>query len=209
MTSPLSFSYLRIVSVALVGLTLIFAGPVESGEMVQLESAIQEAVAILHDSSLDSPEKKAERQKKLRDVILKEFDFYQMSRGSVGKKWRRFSKSQQNLFVPLFRQLLENTYLGAIDRFKDGSVRFVSEVKQSKRVVLSESVVTTKGKEFKMAYRLHWNGKGWKVFDVVIEGVSVVANYRAQFRQLLWEGTKADIDQMLERLKTAAEKSEG
>ena len=191
---------------AVLGICLLgSATPLYASAMTYLEKAVQKAVDILRDPALSVPEKRLERREKLRKVLYAEFDFVAMSRGAVGRPWRKFSKEQKKRFIPLFRHLLENTYMDTIERYKGEDVRFIKEVEQSKNVVRVDSIVRSKGAEFKVSYQMRRRDQAWKVFNVIIEGVSVVSNYRAQFRQILRRGTSEEIEKLLTRLKNAAD----
>lgn len=203
--APLS---LRFLPSLILGFCLLSgATPLQASGMASLEKAVQKAMAVLRDPTLDIPEKQLERRDKLRKIIYAEFDFTAISQGAVGHKWRKFSEKQKSRFIPLFKRLLENTYMNTIERYKGEKVSFTKEVKQSKTVIRADSVVTSKGADFKVSYRLRKNGRDWKVFDVIIEGVSVISNYRSQFQQMLRRENSAEIEKMLARLEHAANKS--
>lgn len=172
---------------------------VETG-MEALESSVNQAIEILKDPALVAPEQKELRRQKLRDVLYPQFDFDRMAKGSTGRKWNKFSDKQKERFTHLFKKLLENTYLGMIERYQGEEVSFVKEVKKSDTVVRVDSIIVSKGQKYDMSYRLGKDGEEWKVFDVIIEGVSVVANYRAQFKQILRK-SKPDIEGMLAKLE--------
>lgn len=201
---PLSSLLVR-QSLFLILLGMGLLGPVASlqaGSMVRLEAAVQQAVAILRDPALAAPEHTQARRDTLREAIYSEFDFNAISQGAVGHKWRKFSEAQRTRFIPLFRRLLENAYMDTIERYKDSEVRFVKEVAQSDTVIRVDSLVASKGVEFQVSYQLRKApDQTWKVFDVIIEGVSVVSNYRSQFKQMLRRGTPAEIDELLTRLE--------
>ncbi len=167
----------------------------------RLEAAVTKAIRVLQDPAWAAPGKAEARREKLRRIIYKEFDFNRMSRGAVGRKWRKFSSAQRSRFVTLFRRLLENTYMGTIERYKGETVEFLKEVKQSKTVARVDSLVRSRGQKYKIAYRLRHGSGGWKVFDVIIEGVSVVSNYRAQFKQMLRKGGSKAIESLLTKLQ--------
>lgn len=164
-----------------------------------LESAVNSALAILQDSSLSSAQNRDRRRQKLRDTLYPQFDFDRMARGAVGHPWKAFSKDQQHRFTQLFQQLLENTYMSMIERYQGEQVVFTKEVPLSSTVVRVDSVIYSKGQKYDMSYRLGNDDGNWKVFDVIIEGVSVIANYRAQFRQLLRQ-RQPDVESVLAKL---------
>ncbi|MEO5362742.1 MAG: ABC transporter substrate-binding protein [Magnetococcus sp. DMHC-8] len=182
--------------------------PVQAGGTSYMEEVVQRVLVILRDARLSAPEHQTERREKLRAIVYAEFDFHTMSQGAVGPKWHKFTDEQQTRFIVLFERLLENTYMNSIERYKSEEVRFTKEVVQTGSVVRVDSVVVSKGTEFKVSYQLRQQDQTWKVIDVIIEGVSVVSNYRAQFRQLLHKDDREGIEAMLSALENSVNKSE-
>lgn len=165
----------------------------------KLETSVQQAIAILKDPELAVPARREERREMLRRVIYQEFDFTRMSQSAVGRVWVKFSPGQQQRFVVLFKQLLENTYMNMIERYDGERVEFIKEVQKADDLVLVDSLIHAKGQKYKLSYYLNNQAGAWKVDDVVIEGVSVVANYRSQFQQAIRSAD--DIEPMLTRLE--------
>ncbi|MEO5348521.1 MAG: ABC transporter substrate-binding protein [Magnetococcus sp. YQC-3] len=202
------FSHRFLLAITL-GLWLLgSAHPLYAGALSHLEEAVQKVLVILRDPVLNAPENLTERRGKLREIIFAEFDFNTMSQSAVGPKWHKFSEEQKAHFIILFERLLENTYMNSIERYKSEEVRFTKELSQSDTVARVDSVVVSKGTEFKVSYQLLLQGQAWKVTDVIIEGVSVVSNYRAQFKQLLRKDDREGIDAMLVTLGNSVNKSE-
>ncbi|MEO5339843.1 MAG: ABC transporter substrate-binding protein [Magnetococcus sp. MYC-9] len=193
----------------LMGLTapLQAAGPTPT-PTAYMEGVVQRVLAVLRDPAMSGVEQQTARREALRKIIYGEFDFERMSQGAVGPKWPKFSDAQKKQFIVLFERLLENTYMNSVERYKNEEVRFTREVQPSGTTARVDTVVISKGAEFKISYHLEQQGAGWKVADVTIEGVSVVANYRAQFKQLLRTGEPAEIDAMLVSLENSANRSE-
>lgn len=175
--------------------------PVQAEGMARLQAAVQKALVVLQDPALAGPAKRPLRRSQLRAAIYSEFDFNALARGAIGHTWRAFSEQQKRRFVPLLKKLLEETYMDIVERYRCKEVRFLKEVRQSSRTIKVESVVVHAGSDIRVTYRLHQTKRGWKVFDVVIEGVSVVANYRSQFKKMLHRGTSAEIETMLANLE--------
>lgn len=184
--------------IASLGLSLARAADGE-GHLSRLEDAVQRAVAVLQDPQLSSLENREKRREMLRDIVYPEFDFAQMSSGAVGHKWHKFSDDQKSRFVALFKQLLENTYLNMVEKYQGEKVTFLKEVRLDSHQVRVDSVILSKGQKYDISYRLEQVGDDWKVCDVIIAGVSVVANYRAQFSQLLRQGS-SDVEQLIAKL---------
>ncbi|MBF0341366.1 MAG: ABC transporter substrate-binding protein [Magnetococcales bacterium] len=171
----------------------------EGFRMGKLQASVQQAITILKDRELAVPARREERREMLRRVIYQEFDFSRMSQSAVGRAWVKFTPGQQQRFVDLFRKLLENTYMNMIERYDGERVEFLKEVPKAEDMVIVESLIHAKGQQYKISYFMHSTAGAWKVDDVIIEGVSVVANYRSQFQQAI--RTPEDIEPLLARLQ--------
>ncbi|MBF0358279.1 MAG: ABC transporter substrate-binding protein [Magnetococcales bacterium] len=172
----------------------------ETSRIAQLEKSVQLAFSIIENEELSLPENADLRRDKLREALYGNFDFVEMSKKSVGRKWSKFSPAQQERFVTLFKQLLELKFLGLIERLKGGSVVFTNEIQKSKNIVRIESIITSKGQKYDVAYMMKKSGDKWMVYNISGEGFSVISNYRAQFRQLL-QKRNPDIEGMLSKLE--------
>ena len=168
-----------------------------TGSIVSIKSAVNQAAAILDDQALASS--KNTRHKLLRQIIYREFDFGQISQRAVGSKWKRFSRAQKQRFIRFFKPFLTNTYLSLIEKYPGGKVQFTGEIKKSSKRVRLNSIVKSKGKNHKIAYDLVRTSRGWKVSDVIVKGVSVTSNYRAQFRSILKGGSVDSFLSILEK----------
>jgi phospholipid transport system substrate-binding protein len=188
-------------SVIFVGLSIgadrVFA---DNSRIAPLEKSVHLAFSIIEDHEMSLPENKDLRRDRLREVLQGNFDFVKMSKKSVGRKWSKFSPDQQERFVNLFKQLLELKFLGLIEGLKGGSVVFTNEIVKSKNIVKIESIITSKGQKYDVAYMMSKVGDKWMVYNISGKGFSVVSNYRAQFRQLLRK-RKPDIEGMLSKLE--------
>jgi phospholipid transport system substrate-binding protein len=143
-------------------------------------------------------EKPEEQKKELWDVALDLFDFTALSMRSLGRTWREMSDPQKKEFIDLFSKLLERTYMDKIREYNDEKVVFGSETMLSDDKAEVQSKVVTQSKEIPIVYRLYKSSDKWKVYDVLIENVSMVKNYRTQFREYLAQNS---IDDLLEHLK--------
>ncbi|MBF0416451.1 MAG: ABC transporter substrate-binding protein [Magnetococcales bacterium] len=171
-----------------------------SGALKGLESTVNQAIAVLRDPAYSGPGQKETRRKVLQDIIYPRFDFQRMAQASVGLPWKKFTPDQQKRFSIAFRTMLENTYLGMIERYSGEEVHFTNEVPVSAEIVRIDSVVVSKGQKYEMSYRLAPKGDQWLVFDVIIEGVSVVSNYRSQLKQLL-HAADPDIEGVISKMQ--------
>lgn len=149
-----------------------------------LSVSVDRIIGLLADPAYKSPDTRPELRVKLIATIGEIFDMKELSRRALGQEWNKFSPQQQEQFVKAFGQLLENTYLDKIERYTDEKVQYLKEQDLGSDKAEVATKVVGKGKEIPISYRLVDRG-GWKVYDVVIEGVSLVQNYRSQFGQIL------------------------
>jgi phospholipid transport system substrate-binding protein len=192
----------RVVRAGVVALLLLLApsGVWGAGEPTdRIRGAIDRAIGILKDPQLQGPEKRERRKELLRREIEPAFDFEEMSRRSLGPEWRGRTEPERKEFVSLFTELLANSYLGKIEAYEGEEIRYVKETVDLPYAQVETRVVTKRGQEFPVNYRMRRGDGGWRIYDVVIEGISLVNNYRSQFQSLL---RKSSFEAMLERLRT-------
>ena len=131
--------------------------------------------------------------------IDKIFDFKELSRRTLGKQWKKMSAEQQTEFVQLFRELLQGVYADRLLAYSDQKVLFDKEIMLKKgRAEVQSYLQTADGKKIPLFYRLTDKSGSWKVYDVIIEGVSMVKNYRTQFRNII---SKDSPEKLLEVLR--------
>ena len=153
-------------------------------------------------TKMKSPEFKAlERDAKLDEIsaIINEiFDWQELSRRTLGREWKKFTPDQQKEFMTLFEQLLQGIYADRILAYTSEKIDFGKETELKKgRVEVESYIITTDNKKVPLFYRLTDKSGQWRVYDVVIEGVSMVKNYRGQFRQILSNKKPEDLLQTL------------
>ena len=143
---------------------------------------------------------KEEAKKETLRLVYKEmFDQVELARWSLGNNWNKLSEAQRQEFVALFQQVLEKAYADKILAYTDEKITFDREVPISKSRVEVQTRVVTKSKEIPINYRVVQESDGtWKVYDVVVENVSLVMNYRSQFNDIL---SKNKPEQLLEILR--------
>jgi phospholipid transport system substrate-binding protein len=165
----------------------------------QVRQTTDKLLAILKDPQLKGESKKSERRHKLKEVLYQRFDFTEMAQRSLGSEWRRRSPEEQKEFVKLFTDLLERAYLDKIESYSGENFQYLKEREDDNNYAqVDTKIVDNKGQEFSINYRLY-NMKGdWKVYDVVIENVSIVNNYRAQFNRVL---TTSSYEELVNRMK--------
>ena len=151
----------------------------------QVRQTTDKLLAILEDPQLKGESKKSERRHKLKEVLYQRFDFTEMAKRSLGSEWRRRSPEEQKEFVKLFTDLLERAYLDKIESYNGEDFQYLKELEDNNYAQVDTKMVDNKGQEFSCNYRLYNVGGDWKVYDVVIEDVSLVNNYRSQFNRVL------------------------
>ena len=136
--------------------------------------------------------------------IEKIFDFTELSKRTLGRDWKKMSAEQQTEFVKLFKELLQGVYANQLLSYSDQKVIFDKETMLKKgRAEVQSYLQTSDGKKIPLFYRMTNKSGSWKVYDVIIEGVSMVKNYRTQFRQIL---AKDSPDKLIEILRDKVNK---
>jgi phospholipid transport system substrate-binding protein len=166
----------------------------------QVRRTVDNLLVILKDPRLTGESNKDERRQKLKEVIYQRFDFTEMARRSLGSEWRRRSPEEQREFVQLFTDLLEEAYLEQIEAYRGEKVQYLKEREDDNYAEVETRIVDNKGQEFSFDYRLHNVNGDWKVYDVIIEDISLVNNYRSQFNRVLARSSFGEL------LKTMKEK---
>ncbi|MBU1041168.1 MAG: ABC transporter substrate-binding protein [Proteobacteria bacterium] len=178
-------------------LTACFCSTALAGEpQDRLKVGIDNVIAILSDASLKGPAKRAERQAKLRTVADGFFDWRELSRRAAAEGWKKFTPQQQDDFVTSFSELLQKTYVRKLEKYNNEKVAFLSEQIADNQAFL-KTQVAMKDKTIPINYVMIKHDK-WMVYDVVVEGVSLVKNYRTQFAKILSKDTP---DALIQRIK--------
>ena len=188
---------LAIMLVAIIGL----GGAVEisrAGEPLELvKSVVEGGIAVLKDPKLKSPEQKRERVERLKEIINPIFDYNEMARRSLGAHWRRRSPVEQEEFVRLFRGFLEKVYSDKIDFYDGQKVMFGRETIDQEYAQVESTMTNPKGEESSVVYRLRRTDGKWKVYDAVVENISIVNNYRSQFDRVISKSSYEELKRML------------
>jgi len=147
---------------------------------------IQAQVNRVLDVLRNTGDPRAMKEKKILAIVDEFFDYPELSRRTLANHWKAFTPEQQKEFTTLFGKLLANVYMDRIMQYTNEKVVFGKETKLSENTVEIQSEILTPSKSVPLNYRMISNNKGeWKVYDVVVEGVSLVMNYRSQFREIL------------------------
>jgi len=169
----------------------------------QVKVTIDKILEILRDPSLKDDESHDKRRSLLRETISKKFSFAKMSQLSLGKHWKKRSDGEKKEFIKLFGRLLEDTYISKIEGYTDEKIVYTKELVKKKKAQVNTKIVTD-SVEIPLDYRLYkLKDDSWMVYDMVIEGVSLVGNYRTQFDQILKKNSFA---KLVEEIKKKMDK---
>jgi len=155
------------------------AGPTE-----ELKPKLDALIGILLDPALKGEEKKVERRAKIMEQATSGFDFREMSQRVIGKEWRELTPEKQDHFQKLFTKLLENAYIGKFESYSGQEIQFLGERLKDERAVVSTQIENN-GVLIPIDYVMVKKEAKWMVYDINIEGVSLVRNYMEQFKSIL------------------------
>jgi phospholipid transport system substrate-binding protein len=150
-----------------------------------VEGHVNKVLNMLRDPALKGDKAKKAKKEKVRAISEKMFDFTELSKRTLGTNWKNLNPDQQKEFIELYRDILENAYMDRIMSYTDEKVVFSKEIMLSDDMAEVQSNIITKKAEIPIFYRVILKDGEWKVYDVIIEGVSLVKNYRTQFREIL------------------------
>jgi len=186
-------------------LLLILAGPgrVWAGAPTdQLRAQIDRAVKILEDPALKKDGKQRERRAAVRKVANDIFDFSETAKRSLARHWASRTQAERDEFVLLFTDLIERSYISKIELYGGEKIKFVGESTDPDGAIVRTRLVTKQETEIPIDYRMHARGDKWLVYDVLIEGVSLISNYRTQFNKII---TTSSYQELVKKMKTKQE----
>lgn len=161
-----------------------------------VRKTIDEVIRILDDPAWKKPDRKEERRKLLERTISQRFNYPEMAKRSLGAEWSKHSAEEQNEFVANFQTLLSNTYIGRIEAYSGEKVQYLKELNDGEFAEVYTHVDTGKS-VIDINYRLQKTSDDWNVYDVVVEGTSLVLNYREQFKRILRKDSFAELTKQL------------
>ena len=170
--------------------------------MDSIQKEVNALLKVLGDPAYQGESAKAEKEKKIWAISDNIFNYYELSRRTLGRDWKKLNPDQQKEFVDLFSKFLANIYMGRILAYTNEKVEFTKETMLSETRAEVQSQIVTSTKKIPMYYRMIFKDGRWEVYDVIIEGVSMVRNYRSQFRQMLnKESPEALLNTLREKTK--------
>jgi phospholipid transport system substrate-binding protein len=190
-------SVARVIFIVL--LLLSWAVPAWAGVPTEkVKETADKIITIVSDPSLKDPAKAAERRERIRAAVDELCDWEEMSRRSLGRHWAQRSEQERKEFIRLFGQLLERTYIDKVEGYSGEKVIYTGERVDGDYAEVDVKIVTKKNTEIPVVYRLRSRGQRWWAYDMVVEGVSLVNNYRTQFSDIL---AKSSFEGLMKKLR--------
>jgi len=192
-----SFLYLFFSTCLIVFLPAAYAYAGEPTEMAR--QTTDKVIDILKNKELRKPERTKERRALVRKAVSEHFDFEEMAKRSLARQWTQRTPEEKKEFVALYTDLLERTYVKKVESYSDYKVIYAEETSDSDyAVVKTKIIITSKNMDVPVAYKMEKKNGRWGVYDVVVEGVSLVNNYRNQFNNIISSGS---YEELVRRLK--------
>ncbi len=191
---------LRILATALLLLLLWLSPGAAAGGVPtdQIKATVDRALVVLRDPRFKPAARTKERRDQLKQILFARFDFSEMARRALGANWRRRTPQEQEEFVRLFTELLERAYADTIESYTDEKIIYVGEKVDGNYAEVKSKILTSKGQDFSIDYKTQVVGGEWKVYDVVVENISMVNNFRAQFNRVI---NNSSYEELVHRLK--------
>ena len=184
-------------------LVLGITAPGLAGEPTEkIRQTTDKILSIVSNSALKDPSKAKERRKLIRSAVDERFDWDEMARRSLATHWAKRTAEERKEFVRLFADLLERTYMKKVEDYSGEKVLYGEETKDGDHARVKIRIVTKKNKDIPVEYRLKKEGNDWLIYDVSIEGVSLVNNYRTQFNSIILQSS---YENLVKRLKDKVE----
>ena len=175
-------------------LVLVAAAPARAGQPTdQLRVEIDRVLKVLDDPELKQQGRARERRVEIRKIANGIFDFEETARRSLARHWAPRTPAERDEFVQLFADLLERSYISKIELYGGEKIAYVGETIDGDVATVKTKITTRQGTEIPVDYRMHKRGDKWLVYDVIIEGVSLVANYRVQFNKIITTSSYAEL----------------
>lgn len=188
-----------LIGILTIFLTLAFSSPLwaeSPGEIIV--ERIDKSLAVLRSPALQGAEKISERRQKLWEALAPIFNFKEMSRRALGRHWKDRTPEEREEFTSVFTNILKNNYLQKTNSYTNEKIVYLRETAQGDRSKVQTNIITAKGEKIIVDYSMRKIGNTWKIYDITIEGVSVVGNYRSQFNSIL---SKSPFARLIQQLK--------
>jgi phospholipid transport system substrate-binding protein len=178
------------------------AGPASAtaGPRDAVASAVERFMTIVQNGRSDNAAVAADRQAQIREIVREMFDFDEISRRALARHWPTLQRDEQTEFVTLFRDLLERAYLTQVETVGNEKILFLGESSEGNGAAIVRSkVVTRQGAEIPLDYRMHLLDGRWRIYDVVVQGISFIASYRTQFDRVIRAESYSSLRERLQK----------
>lgn len=192
---------------AIVVLAVLAAGEVSADQPTDhLRRQIDRVVTTLGDPALRAEDRAAERRAAMRRIADDIFDFEETARRSLATHWPRRTPAERREFVQLFAALLERSYISRLDTYGGEQIGYLGDTVDGDQAIVRTRIVTRQGSHLPIDYRMRRHADRWLVYDVIIEGVSLVANYRSQFDRII---RSSSYEELVRKLKDKQDEVHG
>jgi phospholipid transport system substrate-binding protein len=184
------------------------AVPSQANPMALIQSGTEKALQILHESESGQAPSLRQRKNEILTIVSEYFNFEEMAKRALGRPWKDQTPDKRREFVQLFKQLIFNTYINRLENYTGSKERvfYDSEKLDVDYAIVKTHIFYQGNTNVEIEYRLHRDVGEWKVYDVVVEGISIVENYRSQFASIL---TNESFDALLARLRQKIDQPDG
>ncbi len=187
-------------------IVLLMAAYGHAGEPTDIaKQTTDKVIDILKNKEMRKADKTKERRAAIRKVVGEHFDFEEMAKRSLARYWRQRTPEEKKEFVALYSDLLERTYIRKVESYSDEKITYGEESGDSAYAVVKTKIITRKNIDIPVEYRMEKKSGKWAVYDVVIEGVSLVNNYRNQFNKIITSGSYEELVRKLKNKETERE----
>ena len=192
----------------LLSLMSIPAAAVAGPATEAVRQPLNEGIRLLREQTAETKQQQKEKRDRIWEIVRQAFDFRLISAQALGRNWRRFSPAEKSEFADIFSQLLGNTYISKIQgNFSDEEVLFVGEKMLSEKKAIVRTVIKRQDREIPVDYKVRLKKGVWKVYDIKVEGIGLVLNYRRQFNSFLAKESGTP-ESLIEKLKVKLEEKE-
>ncbi|MEJ2157394.1 MAG: ABC transporter substrate-binding protein [Desulfobacteraceae bacterium] len=150
-----------------------------------VETSVNQLLSVLGNPALEGEAGRQKKRESIRAISDTLFDFYALSRRTLGPNWKKFNPDQQKEFIALYRKLLESIYMDRLLQYQDEKVKFIKEITLSDTRAEVQSAIVAASGDIPIHYKMYRKDGAWKTYDLIVENVSLVGNYRTQFNSLL------------------------
>jgi len=171
----------------------------------QLRSQIDRVLKTLDDPELKKEGKERDRRAAVRKIANDIFDFGETARRSLGRHWQPRTAAERDEFVQLFADLLERSYISKVELYGGEKIQYLGDTIEGEQARVQTKLVTKGGTDIPIEYRMHRKGDRWLVYDVIIEGVSLIANYRTQFNKII---QTASYQELVKKMKAKQDETQ-